>query len=1067
MNLTKFAIKRPLALLMVVLALFIFGIKSYNGMKTSLMPETNIPFVLVQTIYPGASAEVIESQVTAPLEKQLFSLPGIKNVTSYSLKNVSSVALEFNMDRDPDQAVADVNKRVNEFKTNLPEDAADPAIQKIDNNASSVIDYALYSDNKNTLERYVQDDLKSRIERIEGVGQVNIFGLSEKEVRVTLKSDAASRGITSTAISDALANKAFGAKLPSVVPLGSVKEGERDLSVEINSEITSLEEIKNLSIVSTANGSQRSLPVKIGEVADVELVDKESETYFRTNGKSAVGISVMKQSDASDVNVATEVKKLLGGEKSLPVTKMVAGVVGFHFEKEQYEPELDLAKEGITAKVTSDPSIYIKESVNGVLESLIEGVILTGLFLLLFLRSIRSTLIVLVSIPTALVITFIGMKAFGFTLNVLSLLGVAMSIGILVDDSIVVIENIFAKLKKISDPEEAAYTGRMEIGGAALAITMVDVVVYLPLALLTGMVGQFFKQFAAVVVVATLASLVIAFTLTPMLSAKLVSQKDEEGYRWLKWFDSFIQWLKVKYAAFLEKITQTGWRVAATIILVFAVLFGSIIISAPNLKQEFMASGDDGTGALSIELPIGTNVSATNNQTLKIEELLKNEIRVKDYYVTAGSGSQGNTASIRMYYGSKEDRSQSSKEITNDLQEKFKGILPGDAIVTASVASQGWGNKEVMYTLSGPDFNKLIALSSEFEKKAQEKDLFKDISLSLGRKTESLIVDMGEKSSSLGVNPVAVLSATSGKIKSNTSGKFIQGSEEIDIVVDDKSKITTEKELRSIALAPGLTLEGSTEIKRAESYPQIEHRDKERAISFGANLKPGADSGKAAKEINQIIADLKLEDGYEIKADSSTRMMEEGFAELGSAVLLSIGLIFMVMVALYESLLIPFVIMFTLPTAVGGSFLLLYILGAPMDITAMVGFIALMGLVAKNGILLVDFIERARKEGVEVRQAVIQSGKARLRPILMTTLAIVVASIPLVLGNVPGSEFRRGIAIVFIGGLTSSLLLTLVLVPAVYLAVNSARERFYNRRARKKGSKPKKVATESPALAID
>ncbi|MDD3648229.1 MAG: efflux RND transporter permease subunit [Candidatus Dojkabacteria bacterium] len=1040
-NITKFSIKRPLALLMAVLATVIFGVRAYKSLNTSLIPEVNIPYVIVQTIYPGASAEVVENQITIPLENDLYSIRGLDRIQSYSMDNVSVLALEFNLETDPDQAVIDVNKTINQMKGDLPEDASDSTVEKIDNNAMPVIEYAMYSNDLEKLSSYVTETIKPQLERIDGVGRVDIYGLNEKQVEVTLKPDAMMKGVTVSMVSDALANKVYGVSLPSQIPLGSIQNGGTEESVSINSELTSLDEIKNLYIdVSNsplADSIPNLQPVQVKDVATVKISDKESASFYRANGKAAVGISIIKQSDASEIEVAEKVKEQLGGDKPLPLTKMLLEVIGIQSDKESYDPEIKYSNEGIEAKVTMDNSIYVKESVDGVLESVTEGILLTGLLLLLFLKNIRSTFIVLLAIPTSIVVTFIGMQVFGFTLNILSLLGIALSIGILVDDSIVVIENIFAKLREEKDPKKAAIRGRAEIASAAVAITLVDVVVYVPLAMLSGIVGQFFKEFAVTVVIATLSSLVVAFTLTPMLSSRLLNEKVEKGYGWLRWFSNFIEFLKDKYEKLLRILTARWWTVSLTILVVFAVLLSSVAIFAPNLKQEFLVMGDDETGVLQVQLPEGTSVEVTDRELKKVEEMLAKRDDVMDYYVYVGGLGSSNGATINLDYGPKEERDSSSKDITAAIQKSVDEVLPEKAVVNVNVQTQGGGTTDVQYVLTGPDFKKLIELSEEFEAKVREKDSLKDLQFSLEEKVDSLVVRAGEKSSQMGVNSLMIISALEGKLRASESGKMIQNGKEYDILVYDSNKIEKEDQLAALPLGYMVTVGSVTDFEKVSTYKSIERNNKQRSITFGANTKSGVSSGEAMNEIESIIEELDLAEDYEITPDSTSSIMEEGFADLYSALGLSIALMFMVMVALYESLVTPFVVLFTVPTAVAGSFSLLFFFDAPMDFTAMVGFIALMGLVAKNGILLVDFIEKARKEGMDVKEAVIKSGKRRLRPILMTTLAIIMASIPLVLGNVPGSEYRRGMAIVFIGGLTSSLVLTLILIPNVYLAVNA------------------------------
>jgi len=1054
MNLTKFSIKRPLALLMAVLVVVIFGIKSYNSLTTSLMPETNMPFVFVQVIYPGASAEVVESQLTVPIEENLFSVSGVRIVESVSFDNVSVVALEFSLDVNPDQAVIDVNKRLNEVAPTFPEDAQDPIVLKLENSATPIINYALFSDDKDELTNYVENELKPELERIEGVGRVDVIGANQKQVKLTLKDRAYQLGVTPGLIADALGNKAFGMQLPVKLPLGTVEaegDGGKELSVEVNSEFRSLEEIENFYVNPATlpqNAGRNDLdPVKISEVADVEIIDEEKETYYRANQKNAVGIAIVKQSDASDVEVAQLVKEKLGGEKSLPITKSLLGAFGASFEHEEYEPELDFEEKGIEANVTLDSSMFIKESVDGVLESLTEGIILTGIFLLLFLKNIKSTFIVLLAIPTSILVTFIGMSIFGFTLNVLSLLGVAMSIGILVDDSIVVIENIFAKLRSIKDPKEAALVGRMEIGGAAVAITLVDVVVYVPLALLTGIVGQFFREFAATVVVATLSSLVVAFTLTPMLTSRFISQEDEKGYRWLQWFGNFIERLKEGYKNLLRFLTKSKLTIGGTIIGVFVLMFVPVILVAPHLKQEFVVMGDDGVGTVAVEFPVGTSVEASNEEVKKVEAMLESEKDVKDYYVEVGGGgnfgTESNVSTISFNYGPERDRDKSSEDLTDEMQEKVREIVPESAVVTVVVASEGGGaGKDVSYVITGPEFDRIVEIGNELKAKVEEKDHLKDIQLSLGEPVDSLVIRSAEKSSGSGVGPVQILMATEGKIQSVESGTLqTQDGQEMEIIVEDKFPINTREELGQTSLGGGQTIESSTDLETVSAYKLIERKNKQRAIKLTGNLKGDIDTGSAINEINEMIEEMDLEGEYVAEIEQEGRLMEESFAELGGALLLSIVLIYIVMVALYESLTTPFVVLLSLPTAISGSFILLYILDAPLDITAMVGFIALMGLVAKNGILLVDFIGKGRsEEGMDVKTAVVEAGRRRLRPILMTTLAIIIASLPLVFGNIPGAEFRRGIATVFIGGLTTSLVLTLILVPCMYLAINGAVE---------------------------
>lgn len=1045
MNLTKIAIKRPAMMSMIIMVFVVLGLFTYNKMGVELFPAVNMPAVYVVTNYPGAGAEEIETQITKPIEDQMATLGKLKKISSQASEGFTYTALEFELSADANQAALDVQKKVDMVKGMLPEDATDPVVYKFDINDQPVLVMALQSHRPLYEAKEIAEDvIKDRLQRLSGVADVTVVGGEKREILVSV--DQAKLAGYKLSINQII-NRLRAENLNQ--PSGRLDRPEAEYNVRVLGEFESLDDIKNLDIP-VGNGST----IPLNAVATVTDGHQELREYSRVNGINAVSLMVFKQSDASVVEVGEKVKK----------------------EIEKIQKDLP---DDVKIIVSRDTSNFIRASLNNTRASIIEGILTTALALYLFLREWRSTLIVALAIPTSLLAALMMMFFSGFTFNMLSLMGLALCIGILVDDSIVVLENIHRHIKKGKDPEQAALDGRMEIGMAAIAITLSDIVVFTPIAFMNGMIGQFFRQFGLTVVFATLFSLFVSFTLTPMMAAKLFkkqntddgnqgdSVKKKSAVGWLlKWSEPLGLKVKEKYISLL------GWSLGhrKTVLLVVIVIFlASLSLPALNIiGAEQMPKTDSGELTVSLEMPTGTPIWKTDAALKDMEAYVKNISEIKYYHTTlgsaggmAGSSSGSHLGRIGVTLVDKKERERSMWEVGDQIRKWGTGFAAGKVTVSES-DNMGPPGGDIDIKVSGPDTGKLIVLAGKVKNTIAGIQGARDVDVDwrLGQPEIQVKIDR-RKAASLGLSVDDVARAARASLNGDLAGKYREGNDETDIRVRldglNKSDINSVKNLPVTTMGGEIILlqqvadvgpgSGPTEIKRV---------DRQRTISVKGNLR-GRPLNEFLQEAKAQIAGVKLEPGYNINFSGQAESMQETFTDLIAALILSIILVYMVLVMLYESFMTPFIRMMALPLGIVGAFVALALTGNTLNLFSMIGIIMMDGLVAKNGTLLIDYTHTLMERGLSLREALLEAGRTRLRPIIMTTFTMIFGMLPTALSMGEGAESRVGMAWVLIGGLITSTMFTLVVIPVIYTIMDDYKRKiggFLKSKFKRKGSVP-------------
>jgi len=1023
MWLTDIAIKRPVFTVMVFIALIVMGIRSLTMMPVDKLPDMDVPIVTITTVYPGAGPEEIETLVTKRIEDQVSSVDKVDTVQSVSREGISTIIMEFLMEADIDVATADVRAKIAIAKKDLPDDAEEPIVSKLDLGALPVITMGITSDTMNIREvkTLVKNVIADRFAKQSGVGNVEVSGGDTREILILADQD---RLVAYSMTIYELKNLLQAANLN--IPGGNMKPGNLENAIKMQGEFQSIEEIKDLRISKMTEDGPQS--IKLSDIADVIDGNADRESVTRLDGIDSVGLTIRKQGSANSLKTVGAVKKELEAVKK------------------DY-PQLSI-------KISDDQSINIKNSIESVFHELLLGGILAVIVIFIFLHNFRFVFIVILALPSPMIATFMILFATGQTLNMMSLMGLTLCIGILIDDTIVVLENIHRHLKMGKDPKTAAFDGRTEIGLAAIAITMTDCVVYLPVAFMGGVVGRAFLSFGITVASATLFSLFTSYTLTPMLASQWLREESKEekkkslSDRFFRLFDRFYDGLDSIYRAVLEKALKVRWLV---VLIGMGSLFVALFFIAPRIQVEFTPQDDQGKIRILIELPTDVNVKETDRITKKIEEVINNKEdfpEVLSVFTNVGaeagslisSGAQGpEYASIDIDVGQRGERKRSVFEIGRIMTEKLSRI-PYDITVTYP-KSLGSGAKPVQIEVTGNRFQMedLLKVSEEVKEITENTSGPVDVGISWkeGRPETQVIVDRAKLSSTnFTVGYIGTVLRTS--VAGNTDIKYREFGEEYDIRVRLQEKYRTENwqtgeiYIGDINGKP-VYIKNVADLVTKPAPNNIDHRNKQIAVIISAELEQGAALGNIQKKIEKTIAEkITLPAGISVKFGGDAKRMNESFGYMLEAIVLAIILVYLVMASIFESYLNPFIIMFALPQAMVGGFLALYLTASTLSIFSMIGFIMLIGLVGKNAILLIDYTNTLRSRGMARDEALKQAGPARLRPILMTTVALIFALIPVALGMGAGAELRQPMSIAVIGGLILSTLLTLLVIPVLY-----------------------------------
>lgn len=1014
MNITGFSIKRPAGITMIIMFFVVLGLYSYNRIGVDLLPAINTPIITVQASYPGASAEEIEKQVIKPLEGAISSTSKLKTLTSMCNQGSGFIILQFDLSANVDQATMDVSKKIDAIKNRLPDEARDIQVVKRDINDQPVLFMGMSSSySQVTTYNVANETIKDRLQKIAGVANVSISGGRQEEIAVEVdKEKLAFYGVSLNAIITKIG--AEGADSP-----GGKLNLEKDYDLRVSGEYQSESDIANLAIATASGGT---VPIK--NIATVERQIRNVDSSNRINGEDQVGIQVFKQSDASVVKVGDALRQ--------EIEQLRKDYPDYNFY------------------ISYDSSAYVKKALNNTMESIFEGMFTVALALYFFLKERRSMVTVLIAIPTSLVATLFAIYISGFTFNIMSLMAMALCIGILVDDSIVVLENIHRHMHMGKSSEKAAMEGRMEIGMAAIAITLCDVVVFLPIAFMSGMVGQFFRQFGLTVVFATLFSLFVSFTITPMLSSKFYkSGLNKKHFRLFDLVDALGIRIRDSYGKTLNGALRHPKKILAVVLLMFV---GAVsLIPLQLVGIEYMPQSDEGSFSINLELPVGTPFQESDVNLQKIEQYVKTIPELDNYRSRASS----NSGSVNVELKNKKDRKRTVWQISDEARAwSLKQFSPGTvrvSVASSSIAGMpgmgggpGGGGGNIQIQVLGPDNDKLVEISNQVLGILNQTQGSKDVTSNwrVGQPQIEAVINR-ERVKYFGVALADINKSLQTGISGSTAGTFVDQGLDIDINVrfKDGNKIRIE-DLRRIPITSGgqtIALGNLVDFKEGEGPRSIRREDKQRSITVSCNLTDRP-LQEFTTEVDKKIKAAGIDPMYTVRFAGQAQSMNDTFGEMISAMLLAITLVYMVLVVLYESFLTPFIRMFSLPLGFIGALVALAVTKNTLNLYSMIGFIMMDGLVAKNGTLLLDYTLTLIERGKTPREAVIEAGLTRLRPIAMTSITMIFGMLPTALAVSEGAEQRVGMAWVLIGGLITSTIFTLIIIPILFLAFNRLKE---------------------------
>lgn len=1126
MNLTLAAIKRPVWVLMLMIALIVLGYLGLKGMRVEQNPEVEFPNITIQTRYFGASPEEVETQITKKIEEHCSSLPRLQQITSNSFEGISIVLIEFELGTSLDTAFSDTSAKVEEVVGDLPNDAEKPVVSKLNITGEPIMQLAIDSKKLSALDlrTLVNDRIKDAFARIPGVADVTVQGGQEREIRVAIKEDRLlSLGLGITSVLDALRGATVN------VPGGRITEGSRETGVRVKGEFDSIDEIRALQIPVSDRQDPNKTPaiLRLGDLAEITDGAAERTTITRVNGRDSVVVAIQKTRDGNTIEITERVRAAMKSlEKAYPVT----------------------------FTVTRSSAKQVRESLQDMNSALFLGIVLVIGIIYLFLHNFRGTLIVALAIPTCLFAAFAVIAMLGFTLNVMTMLGLSLAIGILVDDAIVVLENTYRHLTHGEDPREAAIKGRTEIGLAALAITAVDVVVFLPIANMGGIVGQFMRSFAITVGVATLFSLFVSFTLTPMLASRWYRKgenlEDKRGFA--KWFDNRLHRFSSGYSRLLDKALQNRWvvfvsgfgvlfgvfvmiagsgaktiaaavqtgimcgvisTIIAAVFTVIAIAFtkqvrvrilfggmlfgGAMVLSSllgfllaqnkggPIFNGTFFPPTEQGLIAINITMPPGSSLDRTLEVVERCEKVAMAIPDVEFVTSTVGVGSasgfsgrpQGSqyasmTVSLRdkkslmdslMFWKKSDLRTRSQNSIRTEMQQKI-GKVPDAQIFVANIGGFGGGGGEFQIAVTSLDPDKVLPAA---EKVRQIMSKIPGIvNTELSSKPGKPELRLRPDRARLADNDLSVAqlgAVTRVLYEGNTDAKYRERGLEFDIRVNLADDVRQRQDLLKyvpIKFRNGnpVFLGDVTSVERGAGPDKVQRVDRQRQVTASGYVLPGYVVGTVNGEIKKALDATDLGEGVSYLALGEAQVQAREGIFLMTAFVLAILLVFFVLASLFDNVLYPFIIQLAQPQALVGALLALMIADRPFDIVGFIAVIMLVGLVGKNAILLVDYANTLRERGMNRHDALLESGQTRMRPILMTTLALVLAMVPVALALGQGSEFRAPLGVIIIGGMTLSTVLTLFVIPCSYTIFDDLSERVNKAKTRILKPKSKAVA---------
>ena len=1003
MKISETCIRQPVFASMMILALVVFGLVSYRTIGVDLFPDVDIPVVTVTVSYPGADPETVETEVTDRIEEAVNTISGIKTLRSESIEGISQVFVEFELEVDVDVASQDVRDKVASVRGDLPLDIDPPIVEKFDIDSAPILAIVLSGPASiRELSEFADNQLKPRIENIDGVGNARLVGKREREIRVWLRADRLrAMGLTAEDVTEALAAENVEP------PGGRIETRDREIIVKTKGRVDRAEQFGEI-IVARRSGA----PIRVRDVAWVEDGMEDMRSIARLDGTRAVSILVRRQSGTNMLRVATAVKDRLDDVRSaLP--------------------------EGYTLTVAQDLSVFVEESIAEAEGELLRGGILAVLVILFFLRSLRGSFVAAMTIPTTIIATYSFMLAMGFTVNMLTMLALTISVGMIIDDSIVVLENSYRHMEEGLPRVQAAIAGISEIGFAVIATSLAVGAVFVPVAFMEGIIGRFFYEFGLTVAFAVAVSTFIALTLSPMLCSRVLKIPTHHGRAF-----NFVEHMLEAVERMYSRVLRVALRRRFTVVAASLAVFASSLAITPFIGQEFMPSQDESQFNIQVETPIGTSIHATSDALAEIERRVRQLPGVRDTFTTVGAGVEErvNVATVLTRLAPVNQRKHSQSEIMQLVRDSLADLrhLRISVEIIQAVGGGGFRVAPLQYSIQGPDLDVLADYSRRVMAEMAKVPGIVDINSTYdaGKPEANVVIDR-ERASDLGVQVRDIGHAVHTLIGGRRATVFEEDGETYDVRVRyaEQDRDRSGKVLRvPVRTTSGnlVDLDNLVHVEEGLGPVQISREDRSRQVLVLANLESFKKLKEAMEDLKAIEARIGLPSGVHTRFVGDVEMMEESFASINFTLLMAVVLIYMVLAAQFESLVHPLTIMLGLPLSVVGALGLLAVTGRTMSIFSMIGMIMLMGLVTKNGILLIDYINLLRSRGLSRNDAVLRAGPVRLRPILMTAFSTIAGMLPVAIGLGSGAETRAPMGTAIVGGMLTSTILTLVVIPVVY-----------------------------------
>lgn len=1034
MNFSSVWVKRPVTTVMLLLIVVLLGVTSLFGIPMDLMPDMEIPVAIVMTSYPNASPQEVETMITQPMESALASVEGLDTMASITMAGSSVVMIEFDMATDMNFATLDMREKVAMIKRYLPENASDPMIMKMNMNAAPIMQVYVSGDmSLDQLYHRVDESVVSAIERASGVASVSVSGGLKTEIAVTLDQERLlGYGLSMASLSQMLAAENLNR------PSGSTLKGSTELIVRTIGEFQSVEDVKRYPVTLKTGEI-----IRLSDIATVTERYQKQDSISRIDKSTAIGLAVMKQSSANTVEVSKAVQKAIAS-------------------LEKNNPDLNFT-------VGFDQADYIQNAVSSVASSAIIGALLAIIVVFLFLRNLGSTAIIAISIPTSFLATFVLMNYTGMTLNMLTLCGLTLGVGMLVDNSIVVLENIYRTNQELNDPYEASILGSKQVFLSVVASTLTSIVVYLPIAMSGGMAGMVFKDFCFTIIFALLASLAVSMTVVPMLCSRILRRDVSTDYmrmgtrryrfRLIPFFTRAVESLTLFYTDVIRAALKKRRRTMAACGFIFVISLSLLLM----VGAELIPASDEGSFTVTVESPYGTSLKERDAAIAPLEEYLlslpETEHVSLDISSTSFLGGQTTASTLSVTLTDKSQRSRSTSDIIKEVKKQFSTVAGADVTVAASsMMSSMMGGSEISLQLYGDELEILENIGNELTEQLEQLPSISQASINVSEGNPEIRVILNRSvSASYGVTAYQLASALEDSLSGSTATRLKMDGQEIEINLSlDDSYANTVDNMKQImvptARGGAVPVGEIADFEFDNSPTQIYHQDQTRMITLSASTNSG-DLGAASKDVEKVLKSYPFPEGYYYDTAGQQEEMAEAFGQLGLALIVAILLVYMLLAAQFESMILPLIVMIAVPFAMSGAFLALFFAGMRLSMISFTSLVILIGIVVNNSILLVEFI-KINSQTMGRDEAIIEAGRTRLRPILMTTLTTIVGMIPMSLGMGDGGEILAPMGVSIMGGLIGSTIGALVLVPVLY-AANDDRHR---RRQKRKQEHEAKIA---------